>query len=372
MFLTVPKHALAPKKTFLNNLRSLSRKASLLKNKALLSKLCISDSDDYSKDYSKRKGSSRLSEVSFPSNYDRIKRQNDMHLKNVNNNLEKVDSYYDRNRNNNDYSNSYSLDTTTTEFNTISNMNIGISGKEYSSSLYNSNVSYYTNYNNNNYNNNNNNNNNNIETERDTSYEDSNNNSNSYIQNESINIYNRDGDDMDLDENISDSEVTGTENTYSSDIDKFSKYFSNNKVFRSLSIDNRSSNNRDNNNNNNNNINRCNKNGNKSDNKGNFNVYNNSKMNNSITYSNSYNYGKNYRSKTFDTSSIKSKESSKSTQNMSFGEIRSSNIYRNNKLNNKNIPIKPKISSSNLKKVTSIESMNDDDDADELAGKLYI
>jgi len=335
MFLTVPKHALAPKKTFLNNLRSLSRKASLLKNKALLSKLCISDSDDYSKDYSKRKGSSRLSEVSFPSNYDRIKRQNDMHLKNVNNNLEKVDSYYDRNRNNNDYSNSYSLDTTTTEFNTISNMNIGIS-----------------------------------ETERDTSYEDSNNNSNSYIQNESINIYNRDGDDMDLDENISDSEVTGTENTYSSDIDKFSKYFSNNKVFRSLSIDNRSSNNRDNNNNNNNNINRCNKNGNKSDNKGNFNVYNNSKMNNSITYSNSYNYGKNYRSKTFDTSSIKSKESSKSTQNMSFGEIRSSNIYRNNKLNNKNIPIKPKISSSNLKKVTSIESMNDDDDADELADHL--
>eukprot|EP00833_Pecoramyces_ruminatium_P013190 jgi/Orpsp1_1/1187222/evm.model.d7180000056172.1 len=339
----VSPNVLTRKKTFFNNLRSLSRKASVLKNKALLSKLCISDSDEYNADRPKRRGSSRLSEVNFPSNYDTIKQQNDMHMKNKNN-VEDIDYYYgNSNSNSNDYSNSYS-----TEINTVSNMNIGLSNKEYNSTMYNN--SYYTEYDNKN------------ETEQDinnptsnsyTSYDDTN-NSNSYIQNENINAYDQNKDDNDMDEDTSDSEITGTENAYNSDIDKFSKYFSNKKVFRSLSADNNDNKNNNNNiNNNNNSINNI----------TNNNINNsNSKINNSITYSNTYNYGNSYnRSNGFDSLSIKSNSSNNQTmKNISSGEIRSSNSYRNK--SNKSIPIKPKISSSNLKKVASIEALNDEED----------
>jgi len=247
---TVSLNVLAPKKTFLNNLRSLSRKASVLKSKALLSKICIYDGDDYVKDQPKRRSSSRLTEINFPSNYDAIKRQNNIYFKNKNN-LEDVDSFYDcdKKEDNYNFSNSYSMEPST-EYNTISNMNIDLNGKEYNSSLYDSSTNYYTNYDNK------------METElnrnlTNNSYidYDNTNNSNSYIQNEKINVYTRQSNEnenlnetenncenintnenendysnnMNIDEDISDSEVTETENAYNSDIDKFSKYFSNKK-----------------------------------------------------------------------------------------------------------------------------------------------
>ena len=149
---------------------------------------------------------------------------------------------------------------------------------------------------------------------------------------------------MNIDEDISDSEVTETENAYNSDIDKFSKYFSNKKVFRSLSADNNS---------NYNNIST-------NDHHGLNNEYDISKINHSITYSNNHNSENNNRSNIFETSSIKSKDSGgKSKKNRSSSDNRSSNSYGNN---NKSLPIKSKISSSNLKKVSSIETMNGDSD----------
>jgi len=362
---TVSLNVLAPKKTFLNNLRSLSRKASVLKSKALLSKICIYDGDDYVKDQPKRRSSSRLTEINFPSNYDAIKRQNNIYFKNKNN-LEDVDSFYDcdKKEDNYNFSNSYSMEPST-EYNTISNMNIDLNGKEYNSSLYDSSTNYYTNYDNK------------METElnrnlTNNSYidYDNTNNSNSYIQNEKINVYTRQSNEnenlnetenncenintnenendysnnMNIDEDISDSEVTETENAYNSDIDKFSKYFSNKKVFRSLSADNNS---------NYNNIST-------NDHHGLNNEYDISKINHSITYSNNHNSENNNRSNIFETSSIKSKDSGgKSKKNRSSSDNRSSNSYGNN---NKSLPIKSKISSSNLKKVSSIETMNGDSD----------
>jgi len=311
---------IAPKKTFLNNLRSLSRKASLLKNKALLSKLCIADNDDYKTDFPKYRGSSRLSEVNFPSNYETIKRQNDMHMKNRNNSSSVEDRtyYYTSNTNENDYTNSYSIDTAS-DMNAINTMNINYNKNN--NNVSNTNESYYSNYNA-------------METEPDinnpsstsyTSYDETN-TSNSYLQNDSR--YNQSKDDMD--EDTSESEVTEAENAYNSDIDKFSKYFSNKKVFRSLSADNNRSSNNDN-----------------------SNDANASKVNNTLSYSKSNNYGHDYKSSVFDSSSIKSKDSNQSLKN-------STNTYRN--LSQSAIHLKPKMSSSTLKKVTSIEGINEEDE----------
>jgi len=311
---------IAPKKTFLNNLRSLSRKASLLKNKALLSKLCISDNDDYKTDFPKYRGSSRLSEVNFPSNYETIKRQNDMHMKNRNNSSSVEDRtyYYTSNTNENDYTSSYSIDTTS-DMNAINTMNINYNKNN--NNISNTSEGYYSNYNA-------------METEPDnnnpssnsyTSYDDTN-TSNSYLQNDSR--YNQSKDDMD--EDTSESEVTEAENAYNSDIDKFSKYFSNKKVFRSLSADNNRSYSNDN-----------------------SNDANASKVNNTLSYSKSNNYGHDYRSPAYDTSSIKSKDSNQSLKN-------SANTYRN--LSQSAIHLKPKMSSSTLKKVTSIEGINEEDE----------
>ncbi|OUM59454.1 hypothetical protein PIROE2DRAFT_63777, partial [Piromyces sp. E2] len=241
----VSTETLSHKKTFLNNLRSLSRKASVLRNKALLTKLCItSSSDDYEQDC------------------------------------------------NNPTSNSY------------------------------------------------------------TSYDETN-NSGSYLQNESMN-----SDDMD--EDTTGSEVTATENAYNSDIDKFSKYFSNKKVFRSLSADNNNGNNSNSNNNNYNNTNNTNNSYNDNSNMGNSST---TKINSSLSYSNSYNYGNNYRSFSFDNSSVKSKDSANQTiRNNSSSDMRNSNsnIYKN--MSSSPVHVKPRVSSSNLKKVSSIEGANEDDD----------